>query len=114
MKRLFISQYNYVSNIRNKDNPGLHGAWKEFFYYGPGMLAALDSCVVWNGAGSKQLGTAAVGVKDTAAACQEFKFHNFHLGDGFVITAVPSVMGPSGPILVSLCLSNSITILVKK
>lgn len=78
------------------------------------MLAALDSCVVWNGAGSKQLGAAAVGVKDTAAACQEFKFHSFHLGDGFVIAAVLSVMRPSGPILVSLCLSNSITILVKK
>lgn len=78
------------------------------------MLAALDSCVAWNGAGSKRLGAAAVGVKDTAAACQEFKFHSFHLRDGFVITAVLSVIGPSGPILVSLCLSNSITIFVKK
>lgn len=64
------------------------------------MLAALDSYVEWNGAGSKQLGAAAVGVKDSAAACQEFKFHSFNVRDGFVTTAALSVIGPSGPTLV--------------
>lgn len=78
------------------------------------MLAALNSCVVGDGAGSKQLGAAAVGVKDAAAACQEFKFHSFHLRDGFVITAVLSVIGPSGPILILLCLSNTMTIFMIK
>lgn len=78
------------------------------------MLAALDSYVEWNGAGSKQLGAAAVGVKDSAAACQEFKFHSFHVRDGFVTTAALSVIGPSGPTLVLLCSPNSTTIFVKE
>lgn len=72
-------------------------------------LYGMGSCT-----GSKQLGAEAGGVKDTAAACQEFKFHSFHWRDGFVITAVLSDIGPSGPILVSLCLSNSATIFVQK